>query len=400
MGAGGPADEAEEARAPAEPRRPRVVHVYKDIWPPVQGGIERVIHDLARGTREEFEVGVITAARGRGCGRRRMILGDVAVEEVASIGRALSTPLAPGFVAAMRRSGADLIHFHVPHPTGEVAWLAARMLGLRVPAVATYHSDVVRQRRTMALYGPLFQRFLRSMRVIMPTSERYLETSEPLRGHRERCRVVPLGLPLAPLELDAGGRRRMVALREQHGDFVLFLGVLRAYKAVPVLLEALARVPRVRGVIAGDGPLAAELKVEAVRLGLGGRVVFLGRVDEAMKAALLHAAAMLVLPSTRRSEAFGLVQVEAMACGCPVISCDLPTGVPEVNRHGVSGLIVPPGDAAALAGAIGTLLMDPARRTAMGEAGRRRARENYTDTLMAERVAGVYREVLGMPATL
>lgn len=370
--------------------KPRVVHVYKDIYPPVQGGIERTIHNLARLSADRFDVRVIVARRGRGLGLHRELDG-VPITEVASLGRLLSTPLAPGFVGALRRSQADIFHFHVPHPTGEFAFLLS---GLKTPAVATYHSDVVRQRMTMKVYGPLFQRFLGRMNAIMPTSARYLESSEPLRAHRDRCRVVPLGIPLDDYELDDQRRRRADELRQRHGTFALFLGMLRAYKGLPYLLEALALLPNARALIAGDGPMLPALREQAANLDLGDRVVFLGRVDEEEAVALFHAATIFVMPSHQRSEAFGLSQIEAMTCGLPVVSTDLPTGVPEVNRNGETGLIVPPANPYALAGAMGALLSDPPRRAAMGEAGRRRAHENYRAETMASRVMNIYENVL------
>ena len=187
---------------------------------------------------------------------------------------------------------------------------------------------------------------------------------------------------------------RVGQLREEFGEFVLFLGCLRAYKGIPFLLEAMARLANARLVIAGDGAQRDALKEMARELGLGERVHFAGRVSEAEAVALLRAAAVFVLPAHQRSEAFGLCQIEAMACGLPVISTDLPTGVPEVNKHGESGLIVPPADPAALAGAIEALLKDPARRRELGEGGRHRAQTLYRAERMAEDVARVYREVL------
>jgi glycosyltransferase involved in cell wall biosynthesis len=371
---------------------PRIVHVYKDVYPPIEGGIERIIYHLTRLTAGSFEPRVVVAARTWRAGRRELAPG-VLVEEVPSAGRLLSTPLAPGFIAALRRSGADLFHFHIPHPTGELAFLLSN---LHTPAVATYHSDVVRQRAAMVFYQPLFESFLRRLSVIMPTSARYLETSPFLAAHRDRCRVVPLGYPLEDYALTPGVEARAGALRTQHGEFVLFLGCLRAYKGLEFLIEALTRLPGVRSVIAGEGPQRPVLEAQCRRLGLAGRVHFAGRVDQAEAVALLHAAAMFVLPAHQRSEAFGLCQIEAMACGLPVISTDLPTGVPEVNAHGISGLIVPPADPEALAGAIGSLMADPARRRAMGEAGHRRAHEHYQARRMAEDVMAVYRQVLGL----
>ncbi len=369
--------------------RPRIIHVYKDVYPPVEGGIERTIYHMARLTSDEFEPVVVTAARGaRGCVRR--IADHIEVIEIASMGRALSTPLAPGFVAALRRSRADLFHFHFPHPTGEAAFLLS---GLKTPAVVTYHSDVVRQRAALAIYRPFMHRFLNRMRIIMPTSERYLATSEILAPHKGRCRVVPLGLP--PEDYDEAEATRMMSesYRAKWGKFVFFIGVLRYYKGLNILIEAMRQIPSVNLVIAGEGPEEAELRARAAEI--SDRVHFLGRVDHPTAVALLRAAEVFCLPATLRSEAFGLCQIEAMLCGLPVVSTDLPTGVPEINRHGETGLIVPPGDPVALAGALQKLLGDLEQRRKMGESARIRAMENYTAGKMAERISAVYREVLG-----
>lgn len=374
--------------------RPRVVHVYKDVYPPVEGGIERIIHHLARLTAADFEPVVLTAARGWGGGRRAIDTphGPVEVIELGCVGRLLSTPLAPGFLWALGQTRADLFHFHVPHPTGEFAYLVSR---LPTPAVATYHSDVVRQRLVMSVYGPLFERFLGQMHTIMPTSRRYLETSPWLGPHRERCTIVPLGYPLEDYLPTDAIRARAEALRRQHGAFILFLGCLRAYKGLDVLLDAIAEHPDLRVVIAGEGREGPVLREQAAALDLTGRVEFVGRVAHEEAVALLHAAAAFVLPAHQRSEAFGLCQIEAMTCGLPVVSTDLPTGVPEVNRHEETGLIVPPGDAGALGGALERLMADVDLRRRLGEAGRRRAAEHYTAERMASDVAAVYRRTLG-----
>ena len=370
--------------------RPLIVHVYKDVFPPVEGGIERIIHHLAIALADKFRIKIIVAARD-GAGSTRHLESGAEVVEVACGRRLFSTPLAPGFLPALRASGANLFHFHTPHPTGELAYLLS---GLRTPAVLTYHSDVVRQRAIMLAYGPLFRQFLRRMHTIMPTSQRYLDSSPWLAPVRERCHVVPLGYPLEDYRATEPINTRVDSLRGAHGDFVLFLGCLRRYKGLPYLVDAMRNVPGRRLLIAGAGPMRAELEARIAQCALADRVQLLGRVDAQEAVALLHAAAVFALPSHQRSEAFGLCQIEAMACGLPIVSCDLPTGVPEVNRHGETGLIVPPADPEALAAALRRLLDNPAERGAMGEAGRKRAQERYTIDKMADAVSEVYRAAL------
>jgi rhamnosyl/mannosyltransferase len=176
---------------------------------------------------------------------------------------------------------------------------------------------------------------------------------------------------------------------------VLFVGVLRPYKGLDVLLRALSRLPYGHLTVVGRGPERFPLTGLAARLGLEGRVTFLGQVTDAERRVLMHACDVFVLPSIDRREAFGLAQLEAMACGKPVIASDLETGVRFVNRHQETGLLVPPGDAEALAAALGRLLDDENLRVRLGAAAKRRAETEFSAEQMVRSVLGVYEEVLG-----
>jgi rhamnosyl/mannosyltransferase len=184
--------------------------------------------------------------------------------------------------------------------------------------------------------------------------------------------------------------RRRAAAKE---GSVLFVGVLRPYKGVDVLLRAMARVPA-QLVVVGRGPNRLDLTSLAARLGVTNRVTFLGQVSDSERRILLHACDVFVLPSIDRREAFGLAQLEAMACGKPVISSDLP-GVRFVNLNQVTGLIVPPGDSEALAAALQRLLGDERLRATLGNAARKRAELEFSAERMVRRVQQVYEEVLG-----
>lgn len=384
----------------------RIVHVYKDVYPPVEGGIERIIHHLALRTHgiELFEgialeVGILTASRSLKPSIHSLVESStIEVKEVPSFGRILSTPLAPGFIRALCQTKADLFHFHIPHPMGEVAFLLS---GIKTPAVATYHSDVVRQRIAMIGYAPVFRRFLDRMARIMPTSTRYCQSSPWLNQRQSQCCVIPLGYPLETYRKTVDLEPKVRFFQEKYGRYVLFLGCLRSYKGLPYLINAAIENPQIRLVIAGDGNQRQALMRQAQKANLlDERIWFLGHVDEKDAIALLYGAQALVLPSHQRSEAFGLCQIEAMACGIPVVSTDLPTGVPEVNVHGVCGLVVPPGDAKALAQAILCLLKDELFRCQLGELGKQHAWNFFHANRMAEMTLDVYREVLKNSSTL
>jgi rhamnosyl/mannosyltransferase len=236
------------------------------------------------------------------------------------------------------------------------------------------------------------------MSVIMPTSRRYLETSELLAPHRDRCRVVPLGLPLEDYAPTDQTLRLTSEYRERWGEYVFFIGVLRYYKGLNVLIEAMRRLPGRRLIIAGAGPEEKALRAQAAEL--ADRVQFVGAVDHPTAVGLFRAASVFCLPATERSEAFGLCQIEAMACGLPVVSTNLPTGVPEINRHEETGLIVPPNDPTALASALERLFGDAPLRNRFADAARRRAFEHYTAARMADQVRAAYRSVLDRESAL
>ncbi len=368
------------------PRR-HILHVYKDYWPPIVGGIEKIIHWLAHGCADEYDVSVLVCSRSRRY--REAQDGPVRIHQAGEWARVSSAPAAPAFPFHLRRLKADILHFHHPNPTGELAYLLARPSG-RV--VVTYHSDIVRQRTGLRVYGPWLRRFLRKADVILPTSPPYVESSEILRPLASRCQVVPLGIPLAGFAASQDRLQAAKGLREHLGAgfLALFVGQFREYKGLPYLIEALSRVPGVTAVLIGDGPVRNDVEAAIRRFGVEDRVHLPGRLPDEVVVNYYHACDVFVLPSHRRSEAFGIVQVEAMASGKPVISTRLDTGVPFVNRDGETGLVVTPGDAEALARALEWMRDHPGDRARLGEAARRRAGSEFSLERMIERVKAVY----------
>ncbi len=174
---------------------------------------------------------------------------------------------------------------------------------------------------------------------------------------------------------------------------ILFVGRLRYYKGLHVLLEAMPQIPATL-LIGGDGPERARLAAQAAELGVADRIHFLGDVPDADLPALYQAADVFVLPAHLRAEALGLSQIEALASGVPCVSTELGTGTSFANQHGETGLVVPPGDQAGLAQAINTLLADPAMRRRMGAAGQQRVAALFTRERMVAGNEAVYREAV------
>ena len=255
----------------------------------------------------------------------------------------------------------------------------------------TYQSDVVRQRFVRPFYTPLMHRFLGSMRRIVATSQQYADSSAVLRRYREKVEVIGLGLD--PSSYPQPSADCLARWKAQVGqDFFLFVGVLRYYKGLHVLLEACAGTD-LPVVIAGDGPLAGELRAQARALGLT-RVHFTGAVGEEDKAALFTLCKAVVFPSHLRSEAFGVTLLEGALHGKPLISCEIGTGSSYVNADGASGLVVPPQDPPAFRAAMRALAGDDARCAALGRGARERFDTLFTAEKMALSYARLYRELL------
>ena len=363
----------------------KVLHVGK-FYPPHFGGMESHLQILCEELSKSIEVEVLVASDHRRS--ERSTQGGVEVARLATVLMLHGTPIVPLMARAMRLARPDVVHLHFPNP---MAALACLMNRLDVPIVITWHSDVVRQRRAAAIFAPLLSLLLRRCAAIIVGSTAYIETSATLSARRRLCRVIPFGIRAGDFEHPDSAR--VAELRRRYGErIVLGVGRLIYYKGFENLVRAMADV-RATALVAGEGPLGGALAAEAARLGVADRVVLLGRVNDADLKACYHACDVFALASVERSEAFGIVQLEAMACGKPVVNTLLESAVPHVSLDGVTGLTVAPGDPAALAAALNSLLNDPPRRAAMGAAARQRVRQEFSAELMARRTLEVYREI-------
>ena len=224
-----------------------------------------------------------------------------------------------------------------------------------------------------------------------------MKDAPALAAHRAKCVVIPYGLDADRYRPTAAVAARADALRERaRGPILLFVGRLVPYKGLDVLLRALPGL-EAQTVIVGDGPLRGALETMVRELGIGDRVQLAGEVTDEERLAWLHACAALVLPSTTRQEAFGIVQLEAMLCGRPVVSTDVPTGVPWVNVHGETGFVVPAGDVASLRGALERLVADGDLRHALGAGARQRVLKMFTADSMCAATLALYHDLCAPP---
>ncbi|WIE50604.1 glycosyltransferase family 4 protein [Pseudomonas sp. GM17] len=367
----------------------RVLHFFKTYLPDSVGGIEQVIFQLCEsGAQQGIEGQVLTLSADPQPAVLK--LGQHEVHRAKLDIQFASTGFSYSVFKQFREMAAeaDVVNYHFPWPFMDLVHF---MSDMNKPCVATYHSDIIRQRHLLKLYRPLMNRFLHSVDRIVAASPNYLHTSDVLQQFPDKTRVIPYGLNKAGYpQPDA---ERMAQWRQRLGErFFLFVGVMRYYKGLHILLDALKDVDY-PVVIVGAGPLEAELHAQAAALGLR-NLHFLGRLGDEDKVALLQLSYAIVFPSHLRSEAFGISLLEGAMYGKPMISSEIGTGTSYINIHGETGLVVPPSDPQAFRAAMRQLWDNPEQAAQMGLKAEARYRQLFTADQMGQRWSELYQELL------
>lgn len=355
---------------------------------PVQGGVEKVAYDLMCGlSAQGIHCDMLCAA----------VSGGDRIVTVNSCARVIccrtwrkvaATMISPGMIRMLRKlcRQYDIVHVHHPDP---MACLALFLSGYKGRVILHWHSDIQKQKLLLKLYGPLQKWLLRRAALVVGTSPVYLSQSPFLRHVQDKTACLPIGVPPMHPSPEA-----VEAVRRRYpGKKIVFsLGRLVAYKGYKYLVAAAKYLGDDYVVlIGGTGALMDELQGEIAELNLQGKVVLLGHVSDEELPAYYGACSVFCLSSVQKTEAFGIVQIEAMSCGKPVVATDIPqSGVPWVNEHGVSGLNVKPGSALGLAEAITDITKDEPtyRKYAAGAASR--YKKLFTNDLMIKKCLKIY----------
>jgi rhamnosyl/mannosyltransferase len=370
----------------------RVLHAYKIFAPDSEGGVVQVISDLTMPPRDGLQSSIL-AARPRGAAHSNEV-GGVPVHASGSLGTVMSMPISPAYLTSFARQArhVDLVVHHAPFPLTDLAIVAA--LPRRVALIVHWHADIVGRALLRRLLTPLMHAVLRRADRIVVADAALAASSPFLQPYRDKCSVCCFGTDVAYWSsLSAAEQAEVEALRRQDPRLVLGIGRLVSYKGFEFLIRALQYVDAT-AIIVGEGPLEGDLRALAETLGVAERVRFAGRQPRDRLKMLLHAARMIAMPSISAAEAFGLVQIEAMAAGRPVINTWLPTAVPHIARDGQEGLTVPPGAVEDLSVAIARLLDEPGLAQRLGDGGAMRAREMFQLARFQADSHRVYREVV------
>jgi rhamnosyl/mannosyltransferase len=368
----------------------RVLQLGKYYYP-YMGGIENHLYLLCNELKQHVDVDVVVCNSEPATTAE--IVDGIPVTRCYEVAKVASTSFCPTMPFEVSRRTYDVVHLHFPHPMGVMSYLLA-LRTHRHAVVVTYHSDVVRQVRLLKAYRPFMDRILQRADAIICTSPDYMVGSEVLAPVRHKCHVVPYGIDVTQFALTEQVLREAAAIRTRFLNRPLILGVGRLiyYKGFEHAIRALTHVDADL-VLIGSGPLRASLEQEARDAGVANRVHFMGEVHNRALVPWYHACDIYGLPSTVRSEAFAIVQLEAMACGKPVVNTAIGrSGVPFVSRDRESGFTVPPCDPEAFANAIATILANPALSCQFGSAGRARVEREFSKEIMADRLLSIYGE--------
>ncbi|WP_354634712.1 glycosyltransferase [Planktothricoides raciborskii] len=359
------------------------------------GGIEIVVQQLAEGFAQQFNDSSYVVTCSKDFQTYSEKRNGVSIISTGTLGRIASLPISPSYPFHLLQQTGDILQLHEPFLLGGMTYLTflkqAKKRFKRL--VVWWHSDIIRQKALAPLYTPLLNAVLHEADAIIVATPKHITSSKFLGDFSSKCHVVHYGVDISKFKETLESETKAAYWREKYKKpIILFTGRLVYYKGVKYLVSAMENVPDAHLIIVGKGPLREELEEIAVKC--PNNVSFIPFLSEEDLIAMYKACEIFVLPSVENSEGFGIVQIEAMSCGKPVITTDLETGVTYVNQHGKTGLVVPKCNSQALTDAINELLANSAIRSEMGEVAQSRVIKEFTVEGMVDKTLDVYNKIL------
>ena len=367
----------------------KILQLGKYFSPEV-GGMENFVVDLTEKLSQKLKCDVLCFnSKNKTVIENRK---NYKVIKIANFGELSSIAISPTMVYWLKKIGNkyDIIHLHLPNPIANLAYFLTRP---NSKLVLHWHSDIVRQKKLLFFYQPLQNWLLKKAEAIIATSPNYLENSKYLSQYKNKCLVIPLGLN--PHRLTSNKTRVRDLKKEYPKKPIIFsAGRFVYYKGYQYLIEAIKKIDAYL-LIAGSGPLKNKLRKQIKTLGLEKKVFLLGKVQSEDLGNYYRACDIFCLPSIHKSEAFGLVQLEAMYFGKPIISTDIKeSGVKWVNQNNLTGILVPPKNSQALAEAINKLIKNPKLKKRFGDNGKRRLEEKFRIERVVNEILKLYNEII------
>jgi rhamnosyl/mannosyltransferase len=365
----------------------KILQINKLYFPWV-GGIEKNVQEISEGlSQDKFDIEVLVC-KSKGLGIKEIING-IKIIKAASFGILYGMPISITFpfILAFKSFNKDILHFHLPFPLAVFSYLF--FCNKRNKVIVTYHSDIVKQKWFMKIYEPFLISFLRNSNKILVSSPNLINSSKYLKMYKDKCTILPLFIDLNKYSSTILKADYYIDGISSNDKVVLFVGRLVYYKGIEFLIEAMQDV-NAKLLIVGEGNLRNKLENIVKKLELSKKVIFLGEVPDQKLKYCYSFCDIFVLPSIENSEAFGIVQMEAMSFGKPVINTDLPTGVPFVSIHGKTGLTVPPKDSKALSRAMNKLLFNKKLYDIYSDNAIKRVKKKFSKSIILEKISKIY----------
>ncbi len=365
----------------------KILHIGK-YYPPHFGGIEKVNYDLVEGLNELgystdelcFNEESTTVFEER----------KYKIYRAANLFKLNSTPFSFSIINILGRihHQYDIIHIHLPNPTGAIA---LQLVNFKGKIVVHWHSDIIKQKILKKFYAPFQKALLKRADRIIVTSPPYLEGSDDLKEFKNKCEIIPIGIDERELICD---EQFLSILRETYQDkkIIFSVGRLIYYKGFNYLIDAAKNLPGDYMIlIGGTGELFDKLKNQITTNHLESKVKLLGKIPANKIACYYNLCDLYCLPSCEKSEAFGVVQLEAMSFGKPLVSTQIPfSGVPWINEQGKTGLVVAPKNPKALSDAIKSILSDQKNKERLGARAKQKFLAEFTAKKMCQRTIELY----------
>ncbi len=384
----------------------RILHIGK-FYPPFAGGIENFLSDLVSALRKKGVDAstIVHCSAKKSAASAGNSVNDPWVYRVPSYGSILYAPVSPAFPfhlhALIKKINPQIIHAHLPNTSA--FWLMLLCNATKIPWIIHWHADVISSQIDRRLgvaytfYRPLEQRLLSKSAAIISTSHNYLESSIPLTPWRNKCTVIPLGLnPERLPDPDSKGQKQSIALWGDSPKFkVLAIGRLTYYKGHEVLIRAVAETSNVRALIVGQGENEQKLGRLIADLQVKDKVTLCGMLSDSDLHAVLSSADCLCLPSVERTEAFGLVLLEAMRYGKAIIVSNISgSGMSWVVEDWKTGVLFEQEDVQELSRVFENLAADPAKVRNLGLAGQKRFASTFHIDMVAAKINDLYQNIL------
>jgi rhamnosyl/mannosyltransferase len=367
----------------------KILLVNKLYYPHI-GGIETVVRNIAEGLNNRADINVLVCS-GEKSDTKDEIINGVKVKRCKSMGTYFSMPVSLSFFRYFREMSekSDIVHIHMPFPLADIACFLS---GYKGKVILSWHSDIVKQKKLMVFYKPFMKYLLERADKIVVATQGHIDGSSYLKPYAGKCCIIPYGIDAEKYGIYD---RKLLECTDKSSKKALFIGRLVYYKGVDILISAFERIRGCELFIIGTGKLEDELKTKTLRMGMSDKIHFMGSLSDDDVKSALNECDMFILPSVAKSEAFGIVQMEAMIYGKPVINTNLSTGVPYVSIDGETGITVPVNDAGSLADAVQKLTDDELRKS-YGQNAYRRVRECFSMDKMLDSLYDLYKNEVKM----